>query len=96
MPVPSPAESADRRLTSRQEKPVSVGLPFGGLRSPPLPVSLPHAALSTPVCCGERCGVRPWWEEKCPGGFNRNWGKKIPVESVVVQILVGDAAGGSA
>uniref|UniRef100_A0A8C0ASK3 Serine/threonine-protein kinase PLK3 n=1 Tax=Buteo japonicus TaxID=224669 RepID=A0A8C0ASK3_9AVES len=40
VPVPSPAregsaaECADWRLTSRQEKPVSVGRPFGGLRSP--------------------------------------------------------------
>lgn len=49
VPVPSPAragsaaECADWKLTARQEKPVSMGLPFGGLRSPS---SLPCAGLS--------------------------------------------------
>lgn len=64
MPVPSPAraaECADWRLTSRQEKPVSMGLPFGGLRSSGF---LPRAGLSRSIHHVERCGVQPWWEGK--------------------------------
>lgn len=69
VPVPSPArtgsaaECADWRLTSRQEKPVSMGRL--SVASDPLPC----AGLSRSICHVERCGVRPWWEEKGPGGF---------------------------
>uniref|UniRef100_A0A8C0AS92 Serine/threonine-protein kinase PLK3 n=1 Tax=Buteo japonicus TaxID=224669 RepID=A0A8C0AS92_9AVES len=77
VPVPSPAregsaaECADWRLTSRQEKPVSVGRPFGGLRSPG---SLPGAGLSRLICHVERCGVRPRGGGKTPWRFYRNRG----------------------
>lgn len=62
VPVPSPAragsaaECADWRVTSRQEKPVSMGLPFDGLRSPGF---LPCAGLSRLIYHVERCKVRP-------------------------------------
>lgn len=58
MPVPSPAragleaECAGWRVTSRQEKPVSVGLPFDGLRSSGF---LPCAGLSRLIYHVERC-----------------------------------------
>lgn len=80
MPVPSPArvgsaaECADWRVTSRQEKPVSMGLPFDGLRSPGF---LPCAGLSRLICHVERCKVRHSGKENA-WRFYKKWVKKMP------------------
>lgn len=80
MPVPSPArvgsaaECADWRVTSRQEKPVSMGLPFDGLWSPGF---LPCAGLSRLICHVERCKVRHSGKENA-WRFYKKWVKKMP------------------
>lgn len=80
MPVPSPAragseaECAGWRVTSRQEKPVSMGLLFDGLQSSGF---LPCAGLSRLICRGKTQspaivgGKRPW-------RFYKKWVKKMP------------------